>query len=60
MENVSKLVTPEELSRILCISEFTVRKLARIKELPCVYEKRKMLFNFDALVEYLRNKEGAS
>ena len=60
MENIPKTVTPEELSRILDISEFTIRKLAHARELPCVYEKRRMRFDFDALVEYLRRKECAT
>jgi len=33
------LVTAEQLSLILNISEFTVRKLARSKEIPCSYIK---------------------
>ncbi|GHU46107.1 hypothetical protein FACS1894190_18170 [Spirochaetia bacterium] len=60
MENISKLVTPEELSQILNISEFTIRKLARSKELPCMYVKRKMVFDFDALISFLRSKECAA
>jgi excisionase family DNA binding protein len=59
MEN-SKFVTPEELSQILGISEFTIRKLAHTDELPCLYVKRRILFDFDALVDYLHDKECAA
>ncbi|GMO61654.1 MAG: hypothetical protein Ta2A_07870 [Treponemataceae bacterium] len=59
MENISKLLTAEELSLILNISEFTIKKLVRINELPCVYVKRQMRFDFDVLSDYLRSKECA-
>jgi hypothetical protein len=55
-----KLVTPEELSQILGISEFTIRKLVRTDELPCVYVKHRIFFDFDALVDYLYGKECAA
>ncbi|GMO43060.1 MAG: hypothetical protein Ta2F_18750 [Termitinemataceae bacterium] len=57
MENVSKIITSKELSLILNISEFTIMKLARSKELPCKFEKQNILFEFDSLIEYLQSKE---
>lgn len=58
MTNISRLVSAEELSRILNISEFTIKKLARNKELPCEYVKRRPQFSLERLFEYFKELEG--
>jgi excisionase family DNA binding protein len=58
MEELSNLLTAEELSEILNISEFTVKKLARSRQLPCVYVNRRPRFNLDTLLKFFRQMEG--
>jgi hypothetical protein len=58
MKNIPEILTAEQLSKILNISEFTIKKLARNKELPCVYINRRPGFSIDKLLEYFRRLEG--
>jgi excisionase family DNA binding protein len=60
MKNISSPLTVEQLSLILKISEFTIRKLVRAKELPCIYVNRKPCFNLESLLEYFRQLEGGA
>jgi hypothetical protein len=60
MKNGSSLLTAEELSFILDISEFTIKKLAKQKELPCIYINRQPRFNFKALLKYFERLEGGA
>jgi hypothetical protein len=55
-------LSAEQVSLILDISEFTVRKLAQTGELPCMYEKRRLRFNMRMLLEHFSKLEsgGAS
>jgi excisionase family DNA binding protein len=55
-----KLLTAEELSRVLGISEITVKKLAKSKELPCVYVNRQLRFSLNALLRHFKRMEGGA
>jgi hypothetical protein len=52
------LLNAEQLSLVLNISEFTVKKLARDKELPCAYVNRRPQFDMDALFRHFKKLEG--
>jgi hypothetical protein len=54
------LLTAEELSLVLDISEFTIKKMAKIKDLPCVYVKRRPMFNFNAILRCFQKLEGGA
>lgn len=58
MKELSNLLTVEELSGILNISEFTIKELARSRQLPCVYVNRRPRFNLDTLLRFFRQLEG--
>jgi len=47
----------EQLSLILNISEFTIKKLAREGELPCVFVNRRPQFDMDELLEHFQKLE---
>jgi predicted site-specific integrase-resolvase len=53
-------LTAEQLGKILGISEFTVKKLARDGELPCEYENRRPRFRIEVLEEHFRRLEGGA
>jgi excisionase family DNA binding protein len=54
------LVSAEELANILSVSEFTVKKLAREKQIPCRIIKRQYRFNMKELVRFFRKMEGTA
>ncbi|MDR1909470.1 MAG: helix-turn-helix domain-containing protein [Spirochaetaceae bacterium] len=56
----SQPLTAEALSQVLGISEFTIRKLAREGQLPCIYVKRQPRFELEALVAYFKRLEAAA
>ena len=58
MNRKKVLLTAEQLSLILNISEFTVKKLARDKELPCRYVNRRPQFDMGVLLKYFKTLEG--
>jgi hypothetical protein len=60
MKKESTLVTAEQLSLILNISEFTVRKLARSKEIPCRYIKGKIVFSLESVLARFKELEGGA
>jgi hypothetical protein len=54
-------LTAAELSLILNISESTVKKLVRNKELPCGYTKNHQLrFDLESVLKYFRELEGGA
>jgi hypothetical protein len=57
---MKKMITAEQLSLILNISEFTVKKLAREKQLPCVFINRRPQFNLDVILKHLQKLEGGA
>jgi hypothetical protein len=58
MEN--RKLSAAELSRVLGISEWTIRKLVNNKDIPFEYEKGVIVFNLETLFEYFRNMEAAA
>ena len=60
MKKKKVMLNAEQLSLILNISEFTVKKLARDKELPCKYVNRRPQFDMDALLEHFKKLEGGA
>jgi len=60
MKDMKNLLTAEQLSLILNISEFTVKKLARESELPCVFINRRPRFDPDVILKHLQNLEGGA
>jgi hypothetical protein len=60
MKKETTLVTAEQLSLILSISEFTVRKLARSKEIPCRHIKGKIVFNLESVLARFKELEGGA
>jgi excisionase family DNA binding protein len=53
-----KLLTAEELSQVLNIAPMTVKKLAKTKQLPCIYKRRRLRFDFDKVLAYFKQLEG--
>ena len=49
-----------QLSVILGISESTVKRLARNKEIPCEHEKKRPRFRLEALLDYFERLEGGA
>jgi hypothetical protein len=60
MKEDLNLLTPEQLSVILDISECTIKKLARSGQLPCVYVNRRPRFNLKDLLAFFRTMEGGA
>ena len=60
MKELSHLLSAEELSEILNISEFTIKELARSRQLPCVYVNRRPRFNLDTLLKFFKQLEGGA
>jgi excisionase family DNA binding protein len=56
----SSPLTAEQLSKILNVSELTIKKLARAKELPCVYINRRPRFHLEKLLGFFRRLEGGA
>jgi hypothetical protein len=57
---LSSPLTAQELSLILGISEFTIKKLAREKQLPCAYVNRRPRFSLEEILRYFRRLEGGT
>jgi len=55
-----KLLNAEQLSLILNISEFTVKKLARTSELPCIFVNRRPQFILDLILKHFEKLEGGA
>ena len=58
MKEHTSLLTVEQLSKLLNVSEFTIKKLARSQELPCVYINRRPRFNLKKLFVFFERIEG--
>jgi hypothetical protein len=56
-ENNPQILNAEQVSLIFGISEQTVKKLAKDKELPCEFVNRRPQFNWNILVKHLRELE---
>jgi len=60
MEKESTLITAEQLSLALNISEFTVKKLARSKEIPCKHSKGRIVFSLESVLDRFKELEGGA
>jgi len=60
MKNKKNLFNAEQLSLILNISEFTVKKLARERDLPCTFVNRRPLFDLDVILKHFDGLEGGA
>jgi hypothetical protein len=54
------LLSVGELSLILSISETTIKKLVKEKEIPCAYVNRRPVFNWAVVVQRLQELEGGA
>jgi hypothetical protein len=60
MKKQSTLVTAEQLSLLLNVSEFTIKKLARSNEIPCRYVKGRILFSLESVFARFKELEGGA
>jgi hypothetical protein len=60
MNEESTLVTAEQLSLLLNVSEFTIKKLARLKEIPSGHVKGKIVFSLDSVIARFKELEGGA
>jgi excisionase family DNA binding protein len=58
--NISYLLTAEQLSYILDISEFTILKMAKNQELPCIYNGTHPRFSLETIKEHFEEIEEAA
>jgi hypothetical protein len=49
-----------QMSLILNISEETVKKLAKDKEIPCTYVNRRPQFEWNVILRYFKELEGGA
>jgi hypothetical protein len=54
------LLTAGQVSLILGVSELTVKKLAKEKEIPCAYVNRRPVFSWALLIERFQELEGGA
>jgi excisionase family DNA binding protein len=54
------LLTAEEMAGILGISEFTLKKLAREKQIPHMIISRRYRFSLEQVLKYFRKLEGGA
>jgi len=60
MKKELTLITAEQLAIILNINEFTLKKLARTKELPCIHKSGRILFSLDSVLARFKELEGGA
>jgi excisionase family DNA binding protein len=60
MNNLSRSVSAKELARLLNVNEFTIKKLAKEKQIPCRLIKRRYRFNLKTVLQFFRKLEGGA
>jgi len=60
MKTTPKRLTVNELSLVLNISEKTLKILHKTKQLPGVYIKRQLFFDFEKMLKHFQNLEGGA
>jgi NADH/NAD ratio-sensing transcriptional regulator Rex len=60
MKNLSRILSAEELARILNVNEITVRKLAREKQIPCRLVKKRYGFDLKEMIRFFKKLEGGA
>jgi len=58
-ENLQNL-NAEQLSLILNVSEQTIKKLAKEREIPCTFVNRRPQFNWNDIINYFQVLEGGA
>jgi len=58
MKNEPSRMNAEELSLVLCISEETVKILAKTKQIPFIRQKNRIYFDFAKVLDHFRKMEG--
>jgi len=59
-EKERTLFTAEQLEGILSINEFTLKKLARTKEIPCMHKSGRIVFSLDSVLARFKELEGGA
>jgi hypothetical protein len=54
------ILNAEQMSIILNISEQTIKKLAKDREIPCIFVNRRPRFNWNVLVKHFHELEGGA
>jgi hypothetical protein len=54
------LFTTEQLALVLSINEFTLKKLARTKQIPCIYKGGRIVFSLDSILTRFKELEGGA
>jgi hypothetical protein len=61
MKKLDRLLSAEELARILNVTEFTVKQLAREKQIPSSLNKQQRYrFNLKEMLHFFRKLEGGA
>ena len=50
-------MTARELAQVLNVHEKTVKSLAKTGQIPCLYQNKRIYFNFFEVIRYLKNLE---
>ena len=53
-------ITVNEFSLILNISEATIKKLAKTKQIPSINEKNRLYFDFETVLAHFQRLEGGA
>jgi len=59
-EKKPQILNAEQVSLILNISEKTVKKLAKDREIPCAFVNRRPQFDWHVLVNHFKELEGGA
>jgi len=56
--NEKKIITAGELALIFEIREETLKKIAKSEDWPCLYQKKRLCFDFTQILNRLKQMEG--
>ena len=59
VQSIPRMMTIREVAKTGLLPEHALRLMAKQGKLPCITVGKKVLINFDALVEQLQNLKGA-
>jgi len=59
-KNQPKTLSAAEMSLVLNISEQTLKKLAKAREIPCVFINRRPRFKWDDIIQHFKLLEGGA
>ena len=55
--SIADFLNVKELSKKICLPEFTIRKLAREKKIPAYQITRNYLFDYDEVIIAIKNNK---